>query len=891
MNPTGPSQLLCCSLHPLGHFIAVATKEEIIEYAIVDQPSRLNPLRKINLSTSFYITAIAQPSSGNCEPYVCTTPPSIIAYGNGGHLLAVATGKVIRVYNMTCLDYHSVEGTGNPSMIFAAVDTGGYHSSLTSIRFTSNDYLLLTSSTDGYLYSWNLETSVRVGDYCMRAHEAQLLFSGVPSTMTTFGRSLGKLAKGFDLSSFQSGVEAAVAFRPVEVHSTESHAKPCYLAIWRTTKGTGKSRQLSSPKSSGSHSFGSGISSRSSATFSMDPEFIRLEHMVTCGASSWASDGMTRQEICILGFDNGHVIISSLPLPTTPLEATPSSTTAISSKPAYAIKESHCRRLKLSSASITDVAFSSSGNYFFTACSDGSVFVFSLNANASSQSVVSSFNTSTSLPEYRNLDNGILMVTREAYQAICHRLENHDEILQSSQENYSNQLIQMQNQVKDLQLQAELKIKNENNKRDAMITQLKGDIAKLSESSRSSTSQRELSYKRMLSEMEVAYEKKVQDLRMELVTVRQAYEEHFVHLKHELAEKEAKSMQAVNDMQLENDRLESEMKSQYLTMNLYCQYIKERHGEVFQDFEEAQLKELSKHNKDLQLTREALQEQAQRLKNTTVHYQTQYQRLKHESQLKEDEIIKLKAELITMDKKLQHALADTDVLRKEVNSSMSSSEHWEEKAKSLTQEVSFLERARKALHAQLLELRQQIHPNEVKVSQISEQMAEMENEYTQIMQRNRDLNRDLEHVSSTNSALTKQIRDLRKQCAHKDSSLRRAAKLLDDYTVVVSKKSSASSTDKDEDSLLLERIGELLRQYISDEVDSSKVDKVVTDDEAVLVKSERERHVHYLHASIQGLQKNLKLSKSVANAEVRIHSFDCSQHLVIHYVTIVVSSD
>lgn len=796
---------------------------------------------------------------------MCTTSPSIIAYSNGGNLLAVATGKVIRVYNMTRLDFHSVEGTGSPSLIFAAAESGGYHSYLTAVRFVSNDVVLLTSSSDGYLYSWNLQTSARIGDYCMRGYETRLLFCGMPSTITTYGRSLGKHSKGLDISSLQSSMELAVALRPVETESPDISTAPYYLAIWRTIKSSKAIHAVTSPKRSDGHPNRSAIHGGYDS-FLADPTLIRFDHAVTCGASSWVSDGIARQEMCALGFDDGQIIVSTLPLALSPLD----STASISAKKLFTLKETSCRRLKLTKARVAEVAFSSSGHYIFAANADGSVFIFALSATTFSHSMLTSLSAGSSLPEFKNnYDNSIMMVDRESYRSVIHRLENHREILQSVQENCSNQLSQMENQVKDLQLQSDLKLKNEMSKRDALISQLKSEISKLTESLKSSQSSQELNFKRMLSDLEVDYDKKLQHSQLELAAVKQAYEEHFVHLKHELAEKEAQSMQAARDIQGENDRILNNMRSQQEVMNMYYQYLNDRHSEVFQGFEDAQAQELEKHNSDLKLTREALQEQALRLKSTTAHYQTQCQRLIHENKIKEEEIIKLKADLITIDKKLQHARADCDVLRNEVSSSAAASEHWEDKAKSLSQEVTLLERSRKTLNAQLLELRQQVHPNEIKISQISESMAELDSECMQLMQRNRDLSRSLDHISNTNSSLTKQLRDLRKQCSSKDSSLKRAAKLMSDYKIAMTRRQNSSMTGKDDESFLLERIDEILRQYIPSEVEFSSGDKVDEDNDAEVAKFESERHVHYLHASIQGLQKNLNHSKAVAIAEVR----------------------
>lgn len=76
-------------LHPSGLQLAVATETEVREYAISD--NSLDLIRRFSVRTPF------QGTSG--VPVVVTQPVSFVRYSNGGHLLAVVTGKIAQIFH------------------------------------------------------------------------------------------------------------------------------------------------------------------------------------------------------------------------------------------------------------------------------------------------------------------------------------------------------------------------------------------------------------------------------------------------------------------------------------------------------------------------------------------------------------------------------------------------------------------------------------------------------------------------------------------------------------------------------------------------------------------------------------------------------------------------
>lgn len=96
-------------LHPSGMQIASGTESEIREYAIGDEQLQL--IRRFGVRIPF---AGHEVKGANGEvvstgvPVIISQPISKIRYSNGGHLLAVVTGKVAQIFHMYNTDSDSV---------------------------------------------------------------------------------------------------------------------------------------------------------------------------------------------------------------------------------------------------------------------------------------------------------------------------------------------------------------------------------------------------------------------------------------------------------------------------------------------------------------------------------------------------------------------------------------------------------------------------------------------------------------------------------------------------------------------------------------------------------------------------------------------------------------
>ena len=89
--------------HPSGLQVAFACETEVREYAIAD--NSLDLIRKFQVRNSFQSVAGI--------PVVITQSVSMVKYSQGGHLMAVVTGKVAQVFHL-----HTYEDETNPSSKF-----------------------------------------------------------------------------------------------------------------------------------------------------------------------------------------------------------------------------------------------------------------------------------------------------------------------------------------------------------------------------------------------------------------------------------------------------------------------------------------------------------------------------------------------------------------------------------------------------------------------------------------------------------------------------------------------------------------------------------------------------------------------------------------------------
>lgn len=305
------------ALHPTGLYVACGSETFVGEYAVTDK--KLKYLRRVDIKLPFYITV-----PGSHIVHVNTQPATIVKYSIGGHLLGVVTGKILRIYHMYALDFANPELVGVPALIFASTEHNAY---IVDFTFCNQDQRVIVVCLDGSAHSWNIADSVRDQEYIMKgylplslasgkrevivSYHLQEAFGGAPGASAlmsptlafktntahiarkstfTFQSTVGSLKAAKDVGSASDESTSiathpgiATAASPTHVDSVKKH--PHCLAIWRDGK------------------------------ISNDPDIVILDQPVSSLAIGSIYDGLNKTEICVLGCEDGKIIVAPLPLP------------------------------------------------------------------------------------------------------------------------------------------------------------------------------------------------------------------------------------------------------------------------------------------------------------------------------------------------------------------------------------------------------------------------------------------------------------------------------------------------------------------------------------------------------------------------------------------------
>ncbi len=151
-------------IHPSGLQVAFACENEVREYAVCD--NGFDIIRRFIIRNAF------QGPGG--APVIINQPVSLVRYSQGGHMIAVVTGKVAQVFHL----YHpddDAPGVGNQSSSSAALGPieNPYRlmalldhiNPITDLSFFRDDKCIVTTSSDGSVYSWVVGATQRSKEY------------------------------------------------------------------------------------------------------------------------------------------------------------------------------------------------------------------------------------------------------------------------------------------------------------------------------------------------------------------------------------------------------------------------------------------------------------------------------------------------------------------------------------------------------------------------------------------------------------------------------------------------------------------------------------------------------------------------------------------------------
>lgn len=909
-----PDMPLDIDLHPSGGLAVLGCDNEIRECYITSHG--LETVRRINTKKPFM----------NCHglPFVNTLPVSIVRYSHGGHLLAVVTGRVAQIFHMYNFDYSIIDYSATPSRELVVSDV---NASITDLKFSHDDSMIYTTCSDGAVYSWKMNAKgIRDGEY---------IYKGVPATKIIVGATVSK----------DTPIIACYESNPSEVTNT------ALGSIGTLGRRTSKLLKNKSPiiKSDGNDSATRKLNSRDGNEAeklkyflvfwkgnitSTGETIVYLETSVTSIALSTLGGNPT-VDICVLGFIDGRVLISSLPLPLKVLIPSPqmafsshfhadspgsvnkkiTSTTGLldaneESEQYLNENSTHCKHIQLHSSAVLSVAISASALWVISTGVDGSIFFLATNTKSKEL---------TEIPEYIfSNENNFISTEKTHLLDLESRLSDVHNLIEDKQRECDNIMVkegELHNRaIEHLKSAMEREVK----KRDIIILNCREEQAKISRELKGEIENLKYQFERSQNELEVAYEKKLTQESVYLETMRQAYDEHVLHSRLDLQELEKRSEKKQKKLNEKSNLLVQDANQKNQVVLEYVDFVNDRNQEVLLNLENAQDKERIKLKNQIKDLTTELEETKRRVLEIEAKSASEVHELNFHMSNKENDIMRLTSDIDWANGRIKTLENTLSISTTELKKRTDISEKWEYKAGDQQMKINELERIRKALTSQLHALRQEIGPKEEKLMEASERLQEVDREYEQTLQSISEKEKNLLHQSTNMSLLQKQVRELRSSSSRKDSALRRAAMLFEEYkhvlrqhyfnskkrTVplgtnpstlvsveektneegiesgdIIEKKKVKAVVDKTEiieiivksESLdfALQRLNDVLSSYAKTEAKDSEEEFDLN-----AATKERERHIDRLHKNVEGLKYNLDFSSTVAKGKISHHVAD-----------------
>jgi len=360
-----------------------------------------------------------------------------------------------------------------------------------------------------------------------------------------------------------------------------------------------------------------------------------------------------------------------------------------------------------------------------------------------------------------------------------------------------------------------------------------------------------------------------------------------------------------------------DFEKQKSTLLLYIEYANARNQEILASLDEKQDEERHRLKKAVSDSHKMIEDSHQAGRSELASLMNTVQKLKLELGGKEDDIMRLNTDLgwaTDRIKRLDDTLKDAAL---ELKRKTEACDKWEFKVGDQQQQIHELERIRKALTSQLHELRKELGPKEEKLSSLNEKLQEVDREYELSLQAISDKEQVLGQRAANLVLLQKQVRELRTTSSRREASLRRAAKLFDEYKLTLKeamfnsykKTVPAGTLEKsglnDAGEILEEQTGtsgarggsghghgggteiiEIIARSSAMEASLKRLDELLLpfskgltgqvglDEDAIAVQEERDRQIALMHKSVNSLKKNLDSVDEVAAAKVKSHLSD-----------------
>ena len=826
---------LAMDIHPSGFFVATGTDDFASEHAVTN--NKLEPLRKIPVKMAL------ERSTG--EAVHNTAHVSLVRYSNGGHLLAVVTGKLAQIYRLNHLTY-ALEKAGLPDCLMTMTD---HHAAITDLAFSSDDSKVFTSSTDGQVFEWTVsrDTLRRDKDFLLKNFSA-IRVAVSPSSQ-------------YIMAAFRTVQGQRLLAKQTSTNTVDGDIPSSARTRRESDDAGGMRRSLLKTMSHGEESSSSGgraflVLWKDNITSNDGGEVVmELETPVTA-ISFGKLDSRDSPEVCVLGLCNGTVLISLLPLP---LRAfVPSPNKSLHNLASFSRDQRSLRDMRSTIAKPptlvldggensleddffdlvpieerngargeTDIDFLNAdgvaspgtikkkisrgesfsgyedrqqqymtidssqcrvlqlhdGPVLHTCVSATGLWFFTCGQDGSIFMLNSSLRAKETVEvvESQSNENSIILTDRVALKNSLNTMEDKDSLIEEMEKDFEKSSTEMTVSMKNERQQLNEVMTREIAKRDDIIMQGRNDLLQLKTKNAENLASVHKNYRDQLAELEVMYERKLAHESLYLQNMKQAYDEFVTHARMDLEENNRQAQLREQSLHQKNEDINAMTEKNKKILLQYCEYVGDRHREVLSSLTE-------QHDKDKEALNVVLREKQEEVMSVKSDFRHEKVKTKREMQKLGAEMTAKDMEVLNTAQELERAKDRASRLEIALQNAMDdigrkqdALDRWEFKSGEQQQKLSELERVRKALVSQLHALREEMGPKDMKIIKTVDKLNEVDREYDKSIKAISEKEQKLAQNSNTLNLMSKQVRELRLSVTNKEKALKRASQLLDEF--------------------------------------------------------------------------------------------------------------
>ena len=673
-------------IHPTGLFLASACEDEAVEFIITE--NSIGAVRRIPVKMPLTLP--------NGQPFVNTQHVSLVRYSHSGNLLAVVTGKYVRIFDMLRLQVSSTDLTGSPTTVMFLMDNTA---PILDIAFSADDKRVFTAAADGFVYSWLVGESTRSGEFnCKGVPATKIAVDEDGLIVVVFESEADAPGQANRRGSMRvsigpsSGKKSLVNARTKQSSIRKSANFSKYAAAALFAVGDLHTDAAAATDSTSVVTAGAGATGGAAQRFLMTwegnvtvngGESIFLESPVSAIALG-TIDAPLKKRVCVLGLVDGRVLVSVLPFP---LQAIAPPTVTMSppdqSISSY-LDESHCKILQLHKDAVSCVSIAPTGLWIFTAGRDGAVHMLSTSMRARDM---------IELPEKTTVrENDFILTEKEQLNSLRERIGDIETVITELKRDSERTISKLTESSLETKTGLESRLKREVKQRDDIILRGREDMLKSTRQLHEEIKQIKVDHAREISELESMYERKLSKESLYLENMRQAYDEFVLHARMDMTDLKNEVEQEKEQVNQKQSVTFKEMEKQKTALLLYVDFVNERNKELLNAQEERQEEERGRFKEEISEALKLVEKSQKEGRSDIATLSIQNGKLKHTVTAKEDDILRLQSDLGWANdriKKLEMAVqeAAVDMKKKAVLT-----ERWEFKVGETQQQISELER-------------------------------------------------------------------------------------------------------------------------------------------------------------------------------------------------------